>query len=69
MVTPTRIVWVYNVINIVLNMISGTDGKIFLGVEPIMFGLLYVAVDMLFISMKNLAKKIINDAKEKADLS
>ena len=62
------IVWVYNVINIVLNMISGTDGKIFLGVEPIMFGLLYVAVDMLFISMKNLAKKIINDAKEKADL-
>lgn len=62
------IVWVYNVINIVLNMISGTDGKIFLGVEPIMFGLLYVAVDMLFISMKNLAKKIINDAKEKAEL-
>lgn len=63
------VAWIYNAINIALNVISGSDGKIFLGVEPVMFGLLYVAVDMIFIGMKNLAIKIINDAKKKADLN
>ncbi len=62
------VAWIYNVINILFNILKGTDGQIFLGVEPIMFGILYVAVDMLFIGMKNLAIKIITDAKEKADL-
>lgn len=34
-------------------------------VEPILFGVSYVAIDMLFIGIKNLLIKIINDAKEK----
>lgn len=62
------VAWIYNVINILLNVLNGTDGQMFFGVEPVMFGILYVAVDMLFIGMKNLAIKIINDAKEKAEL-
>ena len=61
------VAWIYNSINVLLNMASGTDGKVFLGVEPVLFGILYVAVDMLFIGTKNLLIKIINDAKEKAD--
>ena len=60
------VAWIYNVINILLNMANGTDGQVLLGVEPVLFGVLYVAVDMLFISIKNLFIKIINDAKEKA---
>lgn len=59
--------WSYNIINILLNIASGTDGKIYVGVEPILFGILYVAIDMLFVGMKNLAITIINDAKEKAN--
>ena len=50
------VIWLYNAINIAGNMISGTEGQIYLGVEPI---------DMLFVSMKNLAIRIISDAKDK----
>ena len=60
------IVWLYNVINIAINTIAGTRGEIGFGVEPIAFGLMYMAVDMLFIGMKNLLIKIVTDAKEKA---
>ena len=59
------VVWIYNVINILFNLIGGTNDQIFLGVEPVMFGIFYVAVDMLFIGIKNLTIRIINDAKEK----
>lgn len=36
-------------------------------VEPILFGVCTTAVDMLFIGIKHLIIKIINDAKEKAN--
>lgn len=61
------VAWIYNTVNVILNTLNGVDGQIFIGVEPILFGILYVAVDMLFIGTKNLLIKIINDAKEKAD--
>ena len=51
------VIAIYGVINLV----------VFTGVEPILFGLLYMAVDMLFVGMKNLTLKIISDAKEKVD--
>lgn len=57
--------WVYNILNILLLAIS--SGQAFVGVEPILFGLFYVGVDMLFIGMKRLVIKIISDAKEKVD--
>ncbi len=36
-----------------------------LGVEPLLFGILYLVFDMLFITIKNAMKKIIRDAEEK----
>ena len=59
------VIWFYNVYNIVLNMIKGTEGEMYLGVEPIVFGLAYMAIDMLFITMKHTMIKIISDAKQK----
>ena len=64
MLVLSIVVWIYNIINILMNLATGADGQIFLGVEPVMFGVFYVAVDMLFIGMKNLTIKIINDAKK-----
>ena len=59
------VVWIYNTINVIGNAINGTTGNVILGVEPVLFGIIYVAVDMLFIGMKNLFIRIITDAKEK----
>ena len=58
-------IWFYNILNVVLNRINGTDGELYIGVEPILFGLSYMAIDMLFITMKNTMIKIISDAKQK----
>lgn len=57
----------YTALNALLNTISGTNGTVYVGVEPILFGILYVAFDMLFIGIKNLTLKIISDAKKKVD--
>ena len=60
------VIWIYNLINIVGNLIIGSETpQTILGVEPILFGVFYVGVDMLFIGMKNLAIRIVSDAKEK----
>lgn len=59
------VVWIYNIINVLGNAIGGTTDEMILGVEPLLFGVFYVAVDMLFIGMKNLFIRIITDAKEK----
>ena len=59
------VVWFYNSLNGVLNTVNGTDGEIFIGVEPILFGLFYVVFDLAFIGMKNLGISIIRDAKNK----
>ena len=61
------VVWIYSIINIAYNAIMGTTNQIGLGVEPVLFGLMYMAVDMLFVGMKNLIIRIISDAKEKAN--
>ena len=45
----------------------GTGFGFYLGVEPIMFGIFYVLVDLLFVGMKNLFLTIINDAKKKVN--
>ncbi len=36
-----------------------------LGVEPLLFGILYLVFDMLFITIKNALRKIIRDAEDK----
>lgn len=56
--------WIYNSINIMLNSMNGTTGEVPLGVEPLLFGIFYLIVDMLFIGAKNLMRSIISDAKQ-----
>ena len=63
------VVWIYNIVNIAMNAVMGTDGLIYLGVEPLVFGLLFMGADMLFVSIKNLLIRIVTDAKEKAKVS
>lgn len=62
------VIWLYNIINIIANNIKGTEGVILIGVEPILFGLFYMLIDMCFIGMKNTVKSIISDARKKNGL-
>ena len=68
MVVLICVIWLYEVINVVGNAINGTEGVVILGVEPVFFGLFYLAFDMCFIGMKNMMIRIINDAKQKSGL-
>lgn len=54
--------YLYNFINFVI--IDQMGGEVMFGVEPIAFGLLYLAVDMFFISIKNMIVSIVGDAME-----
>lgn len=58
------IVEAYTAINTALYGEPGTSDNI-LGVEPLLFGVLYVVFDMLFIAIKNGFVKIFRDAEEK----
>ena len=64
------IVQTYEVVNTVL---TGTDAanaeSVAIGVEPLLFGLLYMGYDMLFILIKNTIVKIFRDAEEKVSKS
>ena len=59
------VIWFYNIFNGLLNSIKGTEGQIYLGVEPIVFGLSYMLIDLFFIGIKNLLVSIVTDAKQK----
>ena len=59
------VIWIYNVINVIINAIAGTETVTYFGVEPIFFGFLYMCVDILFIKIKNTAASIMADAKNK----
>ncbi len=58
------VISVYEGINSMGNALNGTTDKIYLGVEPIMFGIFYMGIDMLLISIKNVFVRIIQDAKD-----
>lgn len=59
------VIWLYNVINVTANTLMGTEDQIYLGVEPIMFGLFYMGIDLLFLAIRNGFWRIIRDAKNK----
>lgn len=61
------VIWFYNIINVFANNVNGTEGEMYVGVEPLLFGLSYLAIDMFFIGMKYLLQKIISDAKQRAN--
>ena len=54
--------YLYNFINYAIVDVAG--GEFMFGVEPIAFGLLYLVVDMFFISIKNMILSIVGDAME-----
>lgn len=56
--------WIYNGINIVLNTSNGTVDTVYLGVEPLLFGLFYVVLDLVFITVKRTFISIVRDAKK-----
>lgn len=59
------IVWFYNVINTFLVGDVATAQVVAIPVEPILFGLLYLGFDMLFITIRNTMIKIVRDANAK----
>ncbi len=61
------IVRTYTVINTLLVGDAASAETIAVGVEPVLFGLLYTAFDLLFITMKNTAIKIFRDANRSAN--
>lgn len=59
------IVWFYNVVNTLLVGDVETAQTLAVPVEPILFGLLYMGFDMLFITIRNTMVKVIHDANAK----
>ena len=55
----------YNVINTIMVGDVNSAETVAVGVEPLMFGLLYMGFDMLFITIKNTLVKIFRDAENK----
>ncbi len=62
-----NIIYSFVVLAFVITIYGLINQVVTLGVEPIFFGLLYMGVDMMFVGMKNLAVKIITDAKKKVE--
>lgn len=60
------VVYLYNVINVVICNIKGIENTVALPVEPVLFGIFYMLFDWLFIAVKHLMRKILNDAKASA---
>ena len=59
----------YYALNILLGVDPNADpttAEAMLGVEPLLFGALYMGFDLLFVKIKNTFISIINDAREKA---
>ena len=63
MVVLLGVFYLYNAINYMI-LGPSADGAFFLAVEPIVFGLLYLLVDMALISIKNMIVSIVSDAIE-----
>lgn len=59
------IIQFYNVINTLLVGSADTAETVAIGVEPFLFGLLYMGFDMLFVTIKNGLIKVFKDAEAK----
>lgn len=59
------VMWFYQMLNAGLNMMNGSEGIMYVGVEPLLFGLSYMAIDVLLIFIKNTLISILADAKKK----
>lgn len=60
------VVTFYSVVNMALiSLFGGVEGTIYLGVEPIVFGLAATGADSLLIGCKRTLMKIVSDAKQR----
>ncbi len=59
------VVLTYEGSNLLVALKSGELDKVSLGVEPILFGLLYLLFDLIFLGAKMFIKKLIYDANKK----
>ena len=59
------VVTAYTLINMGLQAVFGGENPPFLGVEPLMYGLLCTGADQLCIAIKHLCQSILRDAKAK----
>ena len=57
---------VYTAVNIAILSVTRQTDAVPFGVEPILFGLLYMGIDTGFIALKRLLGRILSDAKSKA---
>lgn len=57
---------IYNVVNLAAMQVTGNRETLFLPVEPIMFGLFCLGVDAMFLGMKKLFFRILEDARKTA---
>jgi hypothetical protein len=55
----------YTGVNEICNLIAGTTTTIHVGVEPLLFGVFAVLVDMIFIGLKDLAVFAVKRLKNK----
>lgn len=55
----------YNLINVCITTITGNPDTVPLGVEPILFGIFCMGFDILFVTVKNVIRNVIEQAKEK----
>lgn len=60
------VVMTYHLINAGLMAVTGDHERIFLGVEPILFGVFAAAWDLLLIKIKQTARNMLSDAKKSA---
>lgn len=57
----------YNVINLAAARVTGTADQVFLGVEPVLFGVFCLGFDLLLLQLKRaLSQKLRNTAKKPA---
>lgn len=56
---------VYTLVNAAIAAVAGQEDLVAIGVEPILFGLLCMGFDMLFIGIKRMFSSILSDAKDK----
>ncbi len=57
---------IYTMLNSLVASVTGQPEQVALGVEPILFGIFYVAFDSLLIGAKHLLGRILDDAKNSA---
>lgn len=50
-----------------ISLVGASSDSVFFGVEPIVFGLLYLVYDIVFLGLKMFFKKLIKDANSKLD--